>query len=162
MGETRHVDGYSIPSLTGNEPGPTYRSDAKIAIQGLQALHSVTKVGISYRDYPGRLQDCRIIVDQFLNKYPGNHPLQQPVSQAMSSFEDALAVWRMKFSGDEVQAFVGSSSLSEYFRKYPGFKKELDKAGLKTEYGYHLDSVLSRLWARAGEQVDALQKAVNE
>ena len=141
-------------------PAPSeYVSSAQEAIDALQALHSVVKVGISHRDYPSRLSDCKIKVDKFLRDNPTEYipGFNTNISQAMKAYEDASEWWDIKFSGDEVQNFVkeDDSTVRYIFKMYPNMQGDLssEKYG-NTEFGYSVDIGLSLLWQYAGEYID--------
>ncbi len=145
---------------------PAYLASARQALDGLRSMKSVVRVGVSYADYPSRLQDARIIVDRFLDRHsveqiPGLHGV---IGSAMACFEDAGDLWAIKFEGDGVTNFVegGHYVLDGLFSKYPRFRSDMNRAGARTEFGYHIDSGLPILWGYASDKVGAIERALSE
>jgi len=144
---------------------PGYRRAAMEALDGLRAMDSITTVGISYRDYPSRLQDCAIAVDRFLGSYPNEEipGLTSIVKETMGMYQDAYSIWDIKFEGDGVEEFIEPShpTLERVLRKYPALVRELrSRSYALTEYGYDNDTVMSLLWTLAGKNVAKIQSAL--
>jgi len=84
------------------------------AMSALTALRSVTKSGISYRDYSSRVLDARVAVDRYLNSPAKNEPagLRAEIKIAFGQFELAAQAWSAQVStsagGLEIMKNVGT------------------------------------------------------
>jgi len=165
-----------VPERSGAEPvaiaprdksiDREYLQDARQALDGLRALKSVVTVGVSYSDYPTRVQDARINVDRFLDRHPREQipGLHQAIRSGMGCFEDAMSLWSVKFEGDGVEEFIEESSptMTYLFRRYPRFRSDLNRDGAKTEFGYFIGSGISTLWAYADDKITIIERALSD
>jgi len=146
-------------------PPPEYTSSAKEAIDALQALHSVVKVGISYKDYPGKLADCKIKIDKFLRDNPTEYVpgLNTKIEQAMSAYEDSLTWWDMKFASGHVANFVDNSNPTVVycFQVYPNMGADMSTHRDESGTMYFIDDGLPLLWGYASKYIDEASNLLN-
>lgn len=146
-------------------PPPEYISSAKEAIDALQALHSVVKVGISYKDYPSKLADCKIKIDKFLRDNPNEYipGLNTKIEQSMSVYEDSLTWWDMKFTSEHVANFVEDSdpTIVYCFKKYPNMLADMSTHRDESGTMYFIDDGLPLLWGYASKYIDEASDLLN-
>ncbi len=125
---------------------------AKDALRALEALQSVVRSGVSYRDYGSRRAEAAIIVDRFLNDYK-SHPSAVPMSAAMMHFKSANDLWEIYYSNSYSHSFMPPRDplVSIITDLYPEIKaKEISKG----EHLIYLPEALSIIWNKASESID--------
>jgi hypothetical protein len=71
------------------------------SLDSVQALRSVVKSGVAYRDFAPRVLDARVKVDRYLNspESPGEANLRASVSAAIRYYELASNLWNASIVG---------------------------------------------------------------
>jgi hypothetical protein len=76
------------------------------AVRSLKALRSVTRIGVSFRDYLPRLHDTAIAVDRYLDAQHSPTALPRLVKRALKQYTLAARAWEAKNS--DVPAFASA------------------------------------------------------
>jgi hypothetical protein len=81
-----------------NEESSAYLADAREALDAVQAVQSLVRMGVSCSEYCRRIGDARIAVDRFLRNHPTDlaPPSRDLLEGAMSSYETAAQAWEVK------------------------------------------------------------------
>lgn len=162
--QTMPITSYPVAS---NPPAvsPEYLTAAKQAFDAIRAMTSIVDVGISYRDYPSRLQDCQIVVDRFLQDHPQEqiHGINRAMKLSLEMYNDAGTVWGIKFEGDGVEHYVenGSPMFELICRKYPNLRADANSIPYcSTEYGYNIDGLVSIIWGYADQETEIIHRLI--
>ncbi len=126
---------------------------AKEAIRALEALQSVVRSGVSYRDYGPRKADARIIVDRFLREYP-KHPVAIHINEAMKHYEAAKEIWYKYNFIHEGAKNLPISFLSVFVDQYPEIESEASFTNDFGEKRIILSPTLNIIWNKASESIE--------
>lgn len=81
----------------------SFKSSAKKALRSVKAIQSLIRAGVTYRDYSSKVNDSKIIVDEFLDEYNDSkhEDFNRLIGNAIGFYNAASLAWSSKITKNE-------------------------------------------------------------
>jgi hypothetical protein len=140
-------------------------ASARLALEAVEALASVTKSGVNFKDYSERVAEAQIAVDRYENEFGKQDAFSIAVENALAHYRFANDFWDKAVTENDEYIHSRSRFWKDFLSQYPEEKvlRDGESSGeLIVVEGdmYSVKNALSLIWIKARTTVELARRSL--